>query len=66
MLKRKELKQLAEKLAKLELVLQKESDPETVKQTKNKIIELTGHVDDYEDLFILDEYIQKILDKQKS
>ena len=67
-MKKKELKNLAEKIAYTQVLLDTTSDNEEKKQAQRKIIELTGYVENFEDFFILDELIQKnikkILDKK--
>lgn len=67
-MKKKELKNLAEKIAQTQVLIDTTSNNEERKQAQRKIIELTGQVEDFEDFFILDELIQKnikkILDKK--
>lgn len=65
-MKRKELKTLAKRIATLELVIQENEDSRAVKNAKNEIMDLSGKVDDPEDMFYLDELIQQILDKEKN
>ena len=65
-MKRKELKTLAKRIAALELVIQENEDSRAVKNAKNEIMDLSGKVDDPEDMFYLDELIQQILDKEKN
>ena len=65
-MKRKELKTLAKRIATLELVIQKNEDSRAVKNAKNEIMDLSGKVDDPEDIFYLDELVQQILDKEKN
>ena len=55
-MKRKELKRLAEKIARNELILQDEtSDKEAKRRAENEILELSGHVSSLEDMMVIDE-----------
>jgi hypothetical protein len=65
-MKKKELKNLAEKFAELEYIIQMNKDSEEVKEAQRRIIELTGQVSmlDFENMMILDELIQKNLSKK--
>lgn len=60
-MKRKELKNLANKIAKLEQIIQRNEDPKQVQQAKDEIMKLLGHVDSLEDIMLMDELIQDIL-----
>lgn len=60
-MKRKELKNLANKIAKLEQIVQRNEDPKQVQQAKGEIMKLSGHVDSLEDIMLMDELIQDIL-----
>ena len=60
-MKRKELKNLANKIAKLEQIVQRDEDPKQVQQVKDEIMKLSGHVDSLEDIMLMDELIQDIL-----
>jgi hypothetical protein len=62
-MKNKELKKLAERMAKLELIIEANEDPQVVKKAKNEIMDLSGRIEDPEDMFRLDELIQEILSK---
>ena len=62
-MKNKELKKLAERIAKLELIVEANEDPAAVKKAKNEIMELSGKIDDPEDMFRIDELIQEIFSK---
>ena len=65
-MKKKELKNLAEKFAELEYIIQLNNDADEVKEAQRRIIELTGQVSmlDFENMMILDELIQKNLSKK--
>jgi cysteinyl-tRNA synthetase len=64
-MKKKELKRLAQRIADLEQIIQKNEDAYAVKTAKNTIMDLSGRLDDPEDMFYLDEIIQQILDKDR-
>ena len=63
-MKKKELKQLAQKIAKYELIIQKSENKEEVSQAKKEIMSLSGCVDNIDDMVALDDYIQEILSKE--
>lgn len=62
-MKQKELKNLAKKIAKQELIAQNTDDPDVVAACEQEIIFLTGRVTSFEDIDTLDELIQEILQK---
>lgn len=62
-MKRKELKQLAQKIAKLEHLIQASDDKKTIIEAQNQIIELSGHITNIDDMCLLDDIIQEILEK---
>lgn len=64
-MKTKELKNLAKKIAKLELIIQSSSDDIEIKHAQDEIIKLTSHVQSLEDIVLIDEFIMDILDKEK-
>ena len=63
-MKKKEIKNLAQKIAKMEQIIQ---SSETTLAEKNKaeqeIMRLSSHVDSFEDMIIIDEIVQEILEK---
>lgn len=63
-MKKKELKNLAQKIAKAERVIQS-PDSTTVEKSKaeQEIMTLSSHVDKLEDMIIIDEMVQEILEK---
>lgn len=63
---KKELKKLAMRIAKLELIVQNTADHEEKNKAQNEIMNLTGHVDDVDELFCLDELIQDYLKQQEN
>ena len=65
-MKTKELKRLAQRIAKLESILEQTSDPEVIRQTQNEIMELSSRISDPEDLFKIDEFVQEILENENS
>lgn len=65
-MKTKELKRLAQRIAKLESTLEQTSDPEVIRQTQNEIMELSSRISDPEDLFKIDEFVQEILENENS
>jgi hypothetical protein len=62
-MKQKELKNMAKKIAKAELVIRDSNDPEAIKRAESEIMKLSGHVDRLEDMVIIDDLVQEILAK---
>lgn len=62
-MKKKELKILARKIAKIEQKLRNTEDPKQKKRLEAEIIELSGQVDSLEDMVIVDEMVLEILGK---
>lgn len=60
-MKQKELKNLAKKIAKLELTIQNTDDANMIAECEQEIMYLTGRVTSFEEIDILDEMIQEIL-----
>lgn len=60
-MKRKEKKQLAERIAKYERIIQASEDPQKIKEAQNKIIELSSHVNNIDDIMEIDEMVQDLL-----
>lgn len=65
-MKKKELKTLAKRIAEAELIIQNSSDKKEINEAKNKIMELSSHAIDLEDIMILDELVQDILSQKLS
>ena len=63
-MKRKELKILAQRMAKLEYIVQISDDKKAVHKAQEEIMELTSKVDSMEDIFALDEMVIEILEKK--
>ena len=62
-MKKKELKNLAAKIAKYETIIQTSDDKKAVRDAQTKIMELSGRVDKIEDMVAIDEYVQEYLEK---
>ena len=62
-MKQKELKNMAKKIAKAELVIRDSNDPEAIKRAESEIMKLSGHVNRLEDMVIIDDLVQEILQK---
>ena len=63
-MKKKELKALAQKIAKSEFIIQTSSDKQAIKRAQDDILQLSGRVESLEDITIIDELVQDILEKQ--
>lgn len=62
-MKKKELKNLAKKIAQAELTIQTSNDKQKIRQAELDIMDLTSHVHCLEDTIIIDEMVQDILGK---
>lgn len=62
-MKRKELNNLAKKIAKAELIIQKSQDSNKIEQAKKDIIKLSGQVSSLEEVVLLDELVQQYFSK---
>lgn len=62
-MKKKELKNLAEKIAKCEYVIQNSKDGGAVTAAQEEIMRLSSKVHDFQDLDQIDELVQDILNK---
>lgn len=65
-MKKKELKNLARKIADAELIIQTSNDKVAIKNAENEIIKLSGSVSSVLDMMTLDEMVQKFLEKNKN
>lgn len=63
-MKKKELKNLAKKIAKAETIIQANEDQSAVHKAQQEIFELSGHVTSLEDMMIVDELVQEILSQK--
>lgn len=62
-MKKKELKALAQQIAKYEKIVQTSSNKNEVRDAQMKIMNLSESVDSLEDMMALDEIIQDMLEK---
>jgi phage shock protein A len=62
-MKQKEIKNLAQKIAKYERIVQTSDDNKVVRQAQEKIMELTSSVTSFEDMVAIDEYVMELLEK---
>lgn len=62
-MKEKDLKNLAKKIAKAELIIQNSNDESVIENAQKLILKLTSQITSIEDMLLLDEKIQKILKK---
>ena len=62
-MKRKELKNLAQKIAKQERIVQTSDNPTEVQRAQNEIMKLCGCVESIEDITIIDEMVAELLTK---
>jgi len=62
-MKTKELKKLANEIIALERIIDTNEDEESVNKAKNRIIEISGHIDPL-DMMRIDEIIQEQIQKQ--
>ena len=63
-MKKKELKNLAKKIANAEYIIQTSSDEKEIKRAQMEIMTLSGHVDSLEDIEIIDELVQEFLQQK--
>lgn len=63
-MKKKELKNLAKQIAKLELIIQASTDDEAVKNAQNTEIRLINRLDSLEDMDLLDEMVQQYMQEE--
>lgn len=63
-MKKKELKNLAEKIAETQIIMDTTQDSDERRWAQREIIELSSKIEDFEDYLILDEMIQKIIRKK--
>ncbi len=62
-MKQKELKNLAKKIAKFELIIQQSEDMKERAKAEAAIMELSGKVDSIEDIVIIDELVQEYIEE---
>ena len=62
-MKQKEIKNLAQKIAKYERIVQESDDKHLVRQAQEKIMELTSSVTSLDDMVAIDEAVMELLEK---
>lgn len=62
-MKRKELKNLAQKIAKCEKIIQTSTDTKEKAKAEQEIMRISSNVADLDDLLIIDELVMEILEK---
>ena len=62
-MKQKEIKNLAQKIAKYERIVQESDDKHLVRQAQEKIMELTKSVTSLDDMMAIDELVMEMLEK---
>ena len=62
-MKKKELKNLAQKIAKYERIIQSSDDKKLVRQAEEEIMKLSSSVDSLEDMIAIDELVMELLEK---
>ena len=62
-MKRKELKNLAEKIAKQEYIIQTSNDNVAVQAAQEEIMRLSSRVHDFQDIDLIDEMVQDLFSK---
>ena len=62
-MKQKEIKNLAQKRAKYERIVQTSDDKKLVRQAQEKIMELTSSVTSLDDMVAIDEAVMELLEK---
>lgn len=62
-MKKKELKNLAAKIAKYERIIQTSDDKHAVHQAEEEIMRLSSSVDRLEDMVAIDELVMELLEK---
>ena len=63
-MKKKELKNLAKKIADAEYIIQNSDDAKAVAKAQDTIFELSGKAMSLEDMMIIDELVQDILNQK--
>ena len=60
-MKRKELKNLAKKIAQAEHIIQTSNNQDEIQRAQIEIMTLSSHVDSLDDITIIDEMVQELL-----
>ena len=61
-MKKKELKNLAKRIADAEYIIQHSEDAKEVARAQDRILELSGKVTSIEDMMAIDELVQEFLE----
>lgn len=62
-MKKKELRNLATKIAKLEKIIQSSDDKDEISKAENEIIKVSSSVKSLEDMMAIDEIVMELLAK---
>ena len=62
-MKRKEIQQLAKKIAKLELIIQNSDDKNEVHRAEEEVMRISANIRSLADMGAIDEAVQEILSK---
>lgn len=62
-MKKKELRNLAAKIAKLEKIIQSSDDKDEISKAENEIIKVSSSVKSLEDMMAIDEIVMELLAK---
>ena len=60
-MKRKELKNLAKKIAQAEHIIQTSNNQDEIQRAQMEVMNLSSHVDSLDDITIIDEMVQELL-----
>ena len=63
-MKMKERKNLAKKIAKQQRIILSSEDEDAVRQAEQEIMKLSGQVENWEDILIIDELVQELLEDE--
>ena len=64
-MKKKEIKNLANKIAKFERIIQTSNDKEAIKQAEEEIMKVSSSVKSLEDMMAIDEMVLELLNSGK-
>jgi hypothetical protein len=62
-MKKKELKNLAKRIAEAETTIQNSDDADEIYEAEQLVVELSSHVKSVEEMLLLDDMIQDIIEK---
>ena len=62
-MKKKEIKALAQKIAKYEKIIQSSDDKKLVRQAEEEIMKLSSSVESLDDMVAIDEIVMELLEK---